>query len=63
MDKYKDYIARTQSDRIALDTLATLDKILVILEKQIKYNDEQMVTQEVVDTIQRKTRKKNGGDK
>jgi hypothetical protein len=66
MEKYKDYIARTQQDRIQLDTLATLEKILTILENQdklIQYNDEQIVTQGVVDAIQRKTRKKNGGDK
>jgi hypothetical protein len=69
MEKYKDYIARTQQDRIALDTLFALEKILVILEnpdKPVQYNDEQIVAQEVVEQIKtevKKTRKKNGGDK
>lgn len=70
MDRYKDYIARTQQDRIQLDTLYALEKILIILDnpdKPVKYNDEQIVpdktVEKIVETTQKKTRKKNGGDK
>ena len=66
MEKYKDYVARTQQDRIALDTLVALEQILELLKP--KYNDEQIVTDKVVEQIkvevtQKKPRKKNGGDK
>ena len=69
MDKYKDYDARLQSDRIQLDILYTLDKILEELKS--KYNDEQIVSDKDVKEIKKeiaeakpeKKSRKRGGDK
>lgn len=35
MNAYKNYIAHTQAERIALDTLATLDEIRELLKENI----------------------------
>lgn len=55
MDKYKDYDARLQSDRIQLDILYTLDKILEELKS--KYNDEQIVSDKDVKEIKKEIAK------
>ena len=69
MNKYKDYDARLQSNRIQLDILYTLDKILEELKS--KYNDEQIVSDKDVKEIKKeiaevkpeKKSHKRGGDK
>lgn len=65
MDKYKGYDVRTQSERIQLDILFALDRILEKLES--KYNDEQVVSDKEVEVIneikQKKKARKSGGDK
>jgi hypothetical protein len=69
MNKYKDYIARTQQDRIMLDILIALEEIQKTLKCVPKYNDEQIVTNTIIEQIneevtsKRKRTKKSGGDK
>lgn len=64
MDKYKSYSVGLQSDRIQLDILCALDRIVAILES--KYNDGQIVSDKVVEEIKTEVKKKthkSGGDK
>lgn len=44
MEKYKDYIARTQTDRIALDTLYALEELVKLLTPNVVKQPEQIKT-------------------
>ena len=66
MDKLRDYIARTQQDRIALDTLNTLEEIKGILKSQkTSYANMPEITNvvsapEIITTVKRTPRKPKG---
>jgi len=51
MNKYKDYIARTQEERILLDILYYLEKIANNYQATDIYDDAQIVEEKIIDEI------------
>lgn len=51
MDKYKDYVARTQEERILLDILYSLEKIANNYQATDIYDDAQIVEEKIIDEI------------
>lgn len=73
MDKYKDYVARTQEERILLDMLCAIEKIAHQNDVNEMFDDTQLIEQKVVEEIikdvknetkqsQKRGRKKKEGD-
>jgi len=60
MDKYKDYIARTQQDRISLDALAALEEIHELLRKVL--NADPAPVQTIEEEPAKTNRRKSKGD-